>query len=115
VIANAHAGIVDGLGTIYACERAYLDTWTTVLPSVPKGSRWHDWVANWTQDAFREVVDALGECVDELVGPDPSEEIKQRMHAGFRGVALFELAFWEMSYKQQGWPSLNSKKETPNV
>lgn len=105
VIASAHAGIVEGLAAVYAVERAYLDTWTSVLPSVPPASRWHDWVNNWTQDAFREVVDALGQCVDMLVDVNPSDEIKKRMHNAFHGVALFELAFWEMSYKHQGWPS----------
>lgn len=115
VQARAHEGILEGLAAVYACERAYLDTWTTVLPSVPPGSRWHDWVNNWTQDDFRRVVDAIGECVDEIAGPDPSDEISQRMHDAFRGVALYELAFWEMSYKQQGWPSLNPKEETPNA
>lgn len=110
VIAQCHAGLVEGLATIYACERAYLDTWTKVLPSVPEGSKWRDWVDNWTQDLFRQTVDELGECVDELAGPNPTEQIKKRMHAGFHGVALFELAFWEMSWKQQGWPSTGSQK-----
>jgi thiaminase len=35
VNACAHQGLVEGVTAVYACERAYLDTWTTVLPSVP--------------------------------------------------------------------------------
>jgi len=110
VITCARDGLLEGLAAIYACERAYLDTWTAVLPSVPPGSRWHDWVNNWTQDLFRETVDGLGRCVNECAGT-PSDEIRVRMNRAFRGVALFELAFWEMSWKQQGWPSLPVKEE----
>jgi thiaminase (transcriptional activator TenA) len=108
VISAAYNGILEGLGAVYAVEKAYLDTWTAVLPSVPPESRWYDWVSNWTQDLFRETVDGLGDCVNQLAGPTPSEEVKTRMGRAFHGVAQFELAFWEMSWKQQGWPNLSS-------
>lgn len=114
VITCARDGLLEGLGAIYACERAYLDTWTAVLPSVPPGSKWHDWVDNWTQDLFRETVENLGRCVDELAGQSPSKEVQKRMHTAFRGVAQFELAFWEMSWKQQGWPQTKLKEVDPS-
>ena len=106
----AYNGMLEGLAAVFAVEKAYLDTWTTVLPSVLPGSKWHDWVDNWTQDVFRETVEELGQCVDDLVGSAPSEEVKVRMSKAFHGVAQFELAFWEMSWKQQGWPSINVAK-----
>jgi thiaminase/transcriptional activator TenA len=105
VITACQNGLHEGLAAAYASEKAYLDTWTAVLPSVEKDSKYYQWVNNWTQDAFRQVVDQMGECVDELAGPSPSENTARRMHSAFRGAARFELAFWEMSWKQQGWPT----------
>lgn len=107
----AYNGIVEGLAAVYAVEKAYLDTWTTVLPSVSPGSKWHEWVDNWTQDIFRGTVEGLGQCVDELAGSAPTEEVKVRMNKAFHGVAQFELAFWEMSWKKQGWPSTEIQAE----
>jgi thiaminase len=110
IMASVRSGLLEGLTAIYACERAYLDTWTAVLPSVPPESRWHDWVENWTEDLFRQTVTGLGRCLDELAGT-PSAEMQARLHIVFRNVARYEHAFWEMNWRQQGWPELGDSHE----
>ncbi len=110
IISSARDGLPEGLAALYACEKAYLDTWTALLPSTPVGSRWYDWVYNWTQDVFRETVTAIGRHLDDLAGT-PSNQMRERMEHAFRGVAQYELAFWEMCWKQQGWPGLSLKEE----
>jgi thiaminase len=104
MVMSAHQGLLQGLTAVYACERSYLDTWTAVLPSVPDNARWRDWVDNWTSDGFRSLVGTLGGCLDDLAG-EQSPQMLERLGVVFRDVQLWELAFWEMSWRQQGWPT----------
>jgi thiaminase len=53
-------------------------------------------------------VDGLAECLDDLVGT-PSSETQARLITVFRTVARFEHAFWEMNWRQQGWPELEAQ------
>jgi thiaminase (transcriptional activator TenA) len=104
MVMSAHQGLLPGLTAVYACERSYLDTWTAVLPSVPVDARWRSWVDNWTSDEFRALVGTLGGYLDDLAG-DVSSQMLTRLELIFRDVALWELAFWEMCWRQQGWPT----------
>lgn len=103
VVASGFQGLLTGLVAIYAVERAYLDTWTAVLPSVPSDARWREWVDNWTGDAFRALVGTLGRLLDGLAGA-PSAQMRARLEQVFGDVLKWELAFWEMCWVQQDWP-----------
>jgi thiaminase len=104
MVASAHAGLLTGLVAVYACERCYLDTWTAVRSLVPGDARWRDWVDNWTSDGFRGLVGTLGRCLDDLAGT-PSKQVQARLEPVFGNVGKWELAFWEMCWRQQGWPT----------
>lgn len=110
----ARSGLAAGSVAIYAAERAYLDTWSAVLPLVSPGARWHSWVDNWTCDKFRSLVGRLGQCVDELAGPTPPPAM--RAHAGrvFQTVAKLELEFWSMCYEQRGWVNDTNHSRHPS-
>jgi len=103
LLAAVHAGLLEGLVALYACERSYLDTWAAVLPSVPPGARWRHWVDNWTGDEFRAVVGTLGRCLDDLAGT-PSKQMRARLGLVFGNAVRLDLAFWDMCWRQQGWP-----------
>jgi formylaminopyrimidine deformylase / aminopyrimidine aminohydrolase len=99
----AFDGTLEGLTALYAAERAYLDTWTAVATLSPADSAHHTWIQNWSGEAFRAFVTALGRDLDELAGA-PSPALAQRLGVHFTGAARFELAFWEMCWTGQAWP-----------
>jgi thiaminase (transcriptional activator TenA) len=105
VQAVARRGRLEGLAAIHAVERAYLDTWTSVLPQTPPGSPWRQWVENWSCDEFRAVVAGLGTWLDMLAGP-ATGQLLDHLKPIYRNVALWEHAFWTMSWTGQGWPGL---------
>src|ERR671920_440832 len=56
----AFDGALEGLTALYAAERAYLDTWTAVATRSPADSAYNAWIRNWSGEAFRAFVTALG-------------------------------------------------------
>ena len=99
----AYDGVLEGLTALYAAERAYLDTWTAVAERSPADSTYHPWIKNWSGQAFRAFVTALGRDLDQLAGA-PSPALTERLGVVFTGAARFELAFWEMCWSGQAWP-----------
>jgi thiaminase len=100
----AYDGALEGLSALYAAERAYRDTWTAVAERSPADSAYHAWIQNWSGEAFRAFVSALGRDLDELAGA-PSPALAQRLGMIFSRAARFELAFWEMCWSGQAWPA----------
>jgi thiaminase len=104
LLCAAFDGTLEGLTALYAAERAYLDTWTAVAERSPADSAYHAWVQNWSGEAFRAFVTALGRDLDQLVAA-PSPALAQRLGMIFTRAARFELAFWEMCWSGQAWPA----------
>jgi thiaminase len=103
LLCAAFDGALEGLTALYAAERAYLDTWTTVAKLSPTDSTYHAWIQNWSGEPFRAFVGALGRGLDELAGA-PSPTLAGRLGVLFARAARFELAFWEMCWSGQAWP-----------
>ena len=103
LLCAAYDGALEGLAALYAAERAYLDTWTAVATLSPADSPYHAWIQNWSGEAFRAFVTALGRDLDELAGA-PSPALTEHLGVLFTGAARFELAFWEMCWSGQAWP-----------
>jgi formylaminopyrimidine deformylase / aminopyrimidine aminohydrolase len=99
----AHDGVLEGLTALYAAERAYLDTWTTLAQRSPADSTYHAWIQNWTGAPFRAFVGDLGRGLDELAGT-PSPALAGRLGVLFARAARFELAFWAMCWRGRAWP-----------
>jgi thiaminase/transcriptional activator TenA len=100
----AYDGALEGLTALYAAERAYLDTWTAVATLSPGDSAYHAWIQNWSGQAFRTFVSALGRDLDQLAGA-PSPALAGRLGVLFTRAARFELAFWDMCWSGQAWPA----------
>jgi thiaminase len=103
LLSAARDGLLDGLVALYGAERAYLDTWTAVAALSPPDSPYRDWIENWSGQGFREFVVALGAELDALAG-DPPPALIGRLLRVFTDAARFELAFWDMCWRGQGWP-----------
>ena len=104
LLCAAYDGTLEGLTALYAAERAYLDTWTAVAKLSPADSAYHAWIQNWSGEAFRAFVTALGRGLDQLTGA-PSPSLADRLGLVFTRAAQFELAFWEMCWSGQAWPA----------
>jgi thiaminase len=103
LLCAAYDGVLEGLTALYAAERAYLDTWTTVAERSPADSAYHAWIQNWSGQPFRAFVSDLGRGLDELAGA-PSPALARRLGVLFAQAARFELAFWEMCWNGLAWP-----------
>jgi thiaminase len=100
----AYDGALEGLTALYAAERAYLDTWTAVATLSPGDSPYHAWIQNWSGEAFRTFVSAVGRDLDQLAGA-PSPALAHRLGVLFTRAARFELAFWDMCWSGRAWPA----------
>src|SRR5918992_4734567 len=96
----ASDGALEGLTALYTAERAYLDTWTAVAERSPADSAYNAWIRNWSGEAFRAFVSALGRDLDGLAG-EPSPALAHRLGVIFTRAARLELAFWEMCWSGQ--------------
>lgn len=87
----AARGYAEGLTAYYACERAYLEAWSTVRDSA---AAYRVWVENWTSDGFRAYVEWLGERLDAIaIGLD--DEKLEELSLIFGEVVRYEVEFWD--------------------
>jgi thiaminase len=79
---------------LWACERAYLEAWTSAFPGVPA---YREFVEHWTQPAFAEYVAGLEVCARRALAKASASELASAEEA-FCRVADYEAAFWEMTW-----------------
>lgn len=99
----AFGDFLELFSVIYGAEKAYFDTWTTVKGQTPPESAYARWIANWTSPAFADFVAWLGRTLDRLATGQPDAALGRARRA-FLTTARFEYLFWEMAYRQEGWP-----------
>jgi thiaminase len=97
-------GLIEGVAVMHASELTYLRTCEWIHPTLPEGSRLRSWFSGWSDEGFRSDVAGLGACLDRLVGT-PTADMRDHLTPLLRYVARFELAFWEMCWKEQSWPA----------
>lgn len=89
MLASLHDGYEVAAAVLYGIEKAYLDAWTTVRQRArDAGSRYREFVDNWSAAPFATYVDDLG----ELLG-DGEPSAAQRV--AFGRVVSFEKRFWD--------------------
>jgi thiaminase len=102
----ARESLLEGLFAMYACNRACLDSSTAIQSSIPTSSRLYDWVQEWSGDEFRSGVEGLGSYVRTLAAKF-SPAAQGRLEDILVTVARYELAFWDMCMRQEGWPAID--------
>jgi thiaminase/transcriptional activator TenA len=80
---------------LWACERAYLDAWTSASPGAPA---YREFVEHWTQPGFAEYVAGLEACARRALGSASASE-RATAEEAFCRVADYEAAFWEMTWE----------------
>lgn len=106
LLATAHrASFAEGYTVLYAAEKAYFDSWTTVRAGIADDSPWKPFVENWSGPDFTEYVHYLESELDGLAADAGEAELANMGHL-FELTARYEMAFWEMAYGGAGWPGL---------
>ena len=93
-----------GYTVLYAAEKAYHDSWREVLSGIDRASPWFPFVENWGGAAFAGYVAHLEEELDDLAAQAGAAE-RRRMAELFELTLRYEIAFWEMAWSGEGWPS----------
>ncbi len=93
-----------GYTVLYASEKAYYDSWREVLTGIDRASPWFPFVENWGGVAFAGYVAHLEEELDALAAHAGGAE-RGRMAELFELTLRYEIAFWEMAWNGEGWPS----------
>jgi thiaminase len=90
---------------LYAAEKAYHDSWRVVQQGLSPGSRWYPFVGNWAGAAFAAYVADLQQNLDALAEQAGSAE-RQAMAELFEVTIRYEIAFWGMALRGEGWPGI---------
>jgi len=61
------------------------------------------WIQTYTSPEYGELAAWLRELLERLGGA-ASPDARERMRGHFLTSSRFELAFWEMSWRMEGWP-----------
>jgi thiaminase/transcriptional activator TenA len=90
-------GYVHALAAYYACERAYLEAWTTVRATAAPDGAYAEWIGNWTSEAFGAYVGWLAERLDAIAIGLSDDDIA-RLRDTFRETVRHEVAFWDACF-----------------
>jgi len=93
----------EAFTVLYAAERAYLDAWTWVAQTQRTASPWQAFIEQWTNPAFRDYVQWLGQTLDALA-EGASEPMRAAMRELFLLTAHYEVRFWDMAWHGEHWP-----------
>jgi thiaminase (transcriptional activator TenA) len=71
---------------------------------MPRDERYARWIATYAAEEFAELAEWCRGLVDRL-GAAADEEGRARMTRAFLTCSRYELAFWEMGWTLERWPS----------
>ncbi|WP_246938949.1 thiaminase II [Bacillus pinisoli] len=91
------------LSALLPCYWLYYEIGEKLQGSTPVEPIYQDWIATYGGDWFRELVEEQINRLDEIAAK-ASEADLERMRENFIISSQYELAFWEMAYKQEEWP-----------
>lgn len=72
---------------------------------LPADRGYAKWIAMYSSEEFTSLVDWLRDLTDRL-GEEIAGSALDRVEEAFLTSSRYELAFWEMAWKQEWWPSI---------
>jgi len=69
----------------------------------PTDERYRKWIDMYASLEFAELADWCRGLVDRVAEGQPGDVLR-RMEAAFLISSRYELAFWEMAWKEEAWP-----------
>ena len=110
--ACADESLVTGLVAMCASERAYFDTCSVIIQSLPKESRLYDWIVAWSSDELHTSLIEFERSIEAYVGM-PVGILLPDLEKVVRQIAHCELDFWDMCWKQESGPIIKLSFSPP--
>jgi thiaminase/transcriptional activator TenA len=104
LLATAHGGsYAEGVGAVLPCYWIYAEVGRHLLGRGSPVPRYQRWIDTYGGDEFdaeaREVI-----AVTDRLAPALSASERERVRRHFRTTSRYEWMFWDMAYRQEGWP-----------
>jgi thiaminase (transcriptional activator TenA) len=98
------ASFPEALGALLPCYWIYWEVGKELLSRGSPDPLYSRWIETYGGEEFAAVVRAVLALTDRL-GPELSEVERQRVAERFVTTSRYEWMFWDMSYRQEQWPS----------
>jgi thiaminase/transcriptional activator TenA len=104
LLATAYGGsYAEGVGAVLPCYWIYAEVGRHLLGRGSPTPRYQRWIDTYGGDEFDAEAREVIAVTDEL-GPRLSASEREQVGRHFRATSRYEWMFWDMGYRQQGWP-----------
>ncbi|MBE3596499.1 MAG: thiaminase II [Hydrogenibacillus sp.] len=101
----------ESIAALLPCYWLYAEIGRTYRDAQPADALYQNWIntyaSDWFQSSTQEMIDLFDRLAEEA-----TEKQRERMKAHFVIMSEWELAFWEMAYREERWPSETLSIET---
>lgn len=94
--------LASALSLLLPCYWLYYEIGESFATKTSPVPIYQAFLDTYHSDGFKQVLGELIQLIDELADSASLEERKQ-MEEAFVRSSYYELSFWEMSYKKEGW------------
>ena len=101
----AHEDFAELAAALLPCMWGYSEVGRRLAAGAqrPADDRYAEWIATYAADEFAELAGWCRALVDEA-GADAGAGVRERMGRAFAVSSRYELAFWDMAWRREGWP-----------
>jgi thiaminase/transcriptional activator TenA len=104
LLATARGGsYAEGVGAVLPCFWIYWEVGKELLRRGSPDPRYRKWVATYGGEEYGDTVREVVAATDRLA-PGLAEPERAVVHRHFRTTSRYEWMFWDMGWRQEGWP-----------
>ncbi|MBD8067761.1 thiaminase II [Bacillus sp. PS06] len=104
---NGHLG--DIIAAILPCYWLYYEIGENLKECTPDEPIYQEWIAAYGGDWFKTLVEEQINRLDEIA-ETVTEEDRERMKEHFIISSQYEYSFWDMAYRLESWPVVQTKE-----
>ncbi len=93
----------EGVGAILPCYWIYAEVGKELMSKGSPEPRYQKWIDTYGSEEFDAVVREVLTVTDAL-GPALAPADRALVHRHFRTTSRYEWMFWDMGWRQEGWP-----------
>ena len=103
--AGAQGSLADIVSSLLPCMWSYREIGTAFAkdPGALNHPLYSEWILMYSSVEFGDLTDWCIELIDRLAEGLPERELA-RLEERFIITSKFEYMFWDMTYRQEGWP-----------
>jgi thiaminase (transcriptional activator TenA) len=104
LLATVHGGsFPEALGAVLPCYWIYWEVGKALIQQGSPEPPYRRWIETYGGDEFAEIVRAVLVLTDR-VGQNLAADEESKVIGRFVTTARYEWMFWDMGYRQEGWP-----------